>query len=232
MILACLEDDYPGNWSSTRALSIIKRDGGVEAIPALADALAAKLVPIDRTRLRQRLAMLGAAMAPNRSGQDAGAWLEHMTRGLADLPEELLLTAIDDWVKVSKFPPSVAELREMVDPKVARLRRDASRLDAIARLIASGADVPAARAPIDEWKNPAPVEAVEPCTPEQAAEIMSEFGLSSAAKEMVRTALGPPRKPTREDYLALGVDPATLDDLMGEKKSSPDAGAGVGVPEG
>lgn len=56
-----------------------------------------------------------------------------------------------------------------------------------------------------------PAEPAEPpCTPEEAARIMTELGLSSTAEETVKRHLGPPRVPTREDYIAMGVDPAVL----------------------
>lgn len=51
----------------------------------------------------------------------------------------------------------------------------------------------------------------EYCTPEQAAAIMEEFGLRSETRETIRRHLGPPRKPTRQDYIDMGVDPAVLD---------------------
>lgn len=49
-----------------------------------------------------------------------------------------------------------------------------------------------------------------PCTPEEAAAIMDELGLSRESREMIRPT-GPRRKPTRQDYIDMGIDPASLD---------------------
>jgi hypothetical protein len=48
------------------------------------------------------------------------------------------------------------------------------------------------------------------CTPEAAAAILAEMGLSSAAEQTVKRYLGAPRRPTRADYIAMGVYPADL----------------------
>lgn len=50
-----------------------------------------------------------------------------------------------------------------------------------------------------------------PCSPEQAAAIMDEYGLGTESRQTLKRHIGPPRKPTREDYIAMGVDPALLD---------------------
>jgi hypothetical protein len=58
---------------------------------------------------------------------------------------------------------------------------------------------------------PPPMENV--CTPEEAQTIMTEMGIPPAAEERITRTLGPLRKPTRADYLAMGVDPSVLDSL-------------------
>lgn len=206
--LRCDSDE----WSSTRALAEIRRDGGESEISATIARLRAGLVPMERERLRQRLTILGSAMAPGRSSEDGAAWLAHMTGGLRDLPEDILLEAIDEWVKANRWLPQVSELRELADPKADRRRRELARLDAIERLIASGADVPPAAPVSRQWppQEPEPWDEAKRCTPEQAAAIMAEFGLKAETRETLRRHLGPPRMPTAADYAALGVDPADI----------------------
>lgn len=54
------------------------------------------------------------------------------------------------------------------------------------------------------------------CTPEQAEAALREFGLLDKvrAAELRRGAKpGPLRKPTRQDYIEMGVDPAVLDEI-------------------
>ena len=56
------------------------------------------------------------------------------------------------------------------------------------------------------------------CTPEQAEQALRDVGLLDAVREAgpKRRPVGPPRKPTRQDYLDMGVDPAVLDQLGSE----------------
>lgn len=66
------------------------------------------------------------------------------------------------------------------------------------------------RAPFPWEHDDKPMPKEERCTEEQAAAIMEEFGLKSESKSKLRQHLGPPRNPTREDYIAMGVDPADI----------------------
>lgn len=212
MVRANLADGYAGEWDSARTLAVLKRDGDVSQVPALAAKAVAALAPADHNRLVQRVTALGMTMAANRPAAEATMWVRETVRLLSDLPEGVLLEVIDDLQRTSKFLPTVAEIRERAEPIVARRRKEAARLDAWARLIASGADIPPAPRVQPVWSaGPQPFDESTRCTPEQAAAIMAEMGLKSETRELLRQFSGPPRKPTRADYIALGVDPAVLD---------------------
>jgi hypothetical protein len=109
----------------------------------------------------------------------------------------------------------VGEIREKAAGPLRDRERKAARLNAVAKLIAEGADIPPAEPEMrtrgfgstaveefDESKR---------CTPEDAAAILEEFGLSSGMAKSLKRHLGSPRRPTRADYIAMGVDPAILD---------------------
>jgi hypothetical protein len=53
-------------------------------------------------------------------------------------------------------------------------------------------------------------------TPKQIEEIKAEFGLVTQPFAEKPAPTGPRRMPTREDYIALGVDPSVLDRLPGK----------------
>lgn len=56
-----------------------------------------------------------------------------------------------------------------------------------------------------------------PCSPEEAKEIMGQFRIPPLdAKPVPR---GPLRKPTRQDYLDMGVDPAVLNSIETESRA-------------
>lgn len=166
----------PETWSSIHSLAELKRDGLLERVPEEARQAKAACTPVDANRLIDRLTALGMMMAPSRPRAEAAIWLREMARLLGDLPEDILSDAIDAIVKTCKFLPTVAEIRELADPVMERRRTVAARCDAMARLLASGQPIP--DLPRFDWremvKEPEPV-----CTPEQAAEIMREFGLKA-----------------------------------------------------
>lgn len=60
------------------------------------------------------------------------------------------------------------------------------------------------------------------CTPEQAEQALRDFGLLEAVreKEPPPRPTSPPRKPTRQDYIELGVDPAVLDSIGRSMKTT------------
>lgn len=200
-----LHDGYDG-WNSTKALARLKAEGFDNQVSYLAEHHAAACRPIEREKLVKRLTALGMVMAPNRPAAEATMWVHEMTRLLRDLPEDLVCEAIDHLQKTCKFLPTVAEIRELADPALEARRRDVARLDAMARLIASGAVIPELR----KREEPEPKAAEPPCTPEQAAAIVAEFGLAVDPLERIARHSGPPRMPTRADYIALGVDPSAF----------------------
>lgn len=55
--------------------------------------------------------------------------------------------------------------------------------------------------------------APEPCTPEQARAVLDQFGIPPLDAKPVTTNRAPLRKPTRQDYLDMGVSPETLDSI-------------------
>jgi hypothetical protein len=151
-----------------------------------------------------------------------------MARLLADLAEDVLFEALDAHQRECKFLPTVAEIRERADPIMDRRRKEAARLDAMARLIASGQHIPDLRSPARE---PSPREDPRPMTAEEADQLndilrkagcWTRFRADGAtyqleAKEAAQGVrinhTGPPRKPTRQDYIDLGVDPGILDQI-------------------
>lgn len=193
-------------FSTRDALMSLKARGLLAEVPTAAARMSAALAPVDHNRLTDRLTALGMMMSPNRPPAEARIWLNEMVRLLGDLPEDILAEAIDGLVKEVKFLPTCAEIRQRAEAETSKRRRIAAQLDAMRRYMESGQPIPEPR----RWEEPPPREET-PCTPEQAAAIMEELGLKSETRAQLRAHLGPPRKPTREDYIAMGVDPAILD---------------------
>jgi hypothetical protein len=211
----CLTAECSWNYHDAVAgLARAKRDGvDVEGIPALAAKAHAALAPVESQPLIDRLTLLGMSMMHGKDAAQVQAWLHETARLLADLPEDILFDAIDECVKEHGrvFAPTVGEIRERADSALRLRQRVASRLQQVADLIASGVDVPAAD-PVKSWMSP-PEPAFreqDRCSPEDAAQILSELGISSTAAATAKRHLGPLGKPTREDYIALGVDPSSL----------------------
>jgi hypothetical protein len=203
--------EYP---AQLRALARAKHEGTLAAIPALADKAAAALVPVDHKELINRLTMLGMSMANGKDAEQIRAWLHETARLLSDLPKRVLFDAIDDCVKEPGrvFVPSVGEIREKAAASLQRQERIAARLRKLANLIAEGVELP-------EWVeptpgrfiiSPAPEPEKEVCTPEQAAAILAEFGLSSSSGAKLAGMLQPQPERTRADYIAEGRDPPPL----------------------
>lgn len=203
--------DYP---EACRALAKAKRDGFADAIPAIAASALAALAPVQPQALIDRLTMLGMSMMHGKDPAQVKAWLHETARLLSDLPQDILFTAIDECVKEPGrvFVPTVGEIREKAMEPMRTMERTAARLNRVAKLIEEGADIPPAE-PEKSWDWRNQQEVVEPnrCTPEEAAAILAEFGLKGSTAESLTRHLGAPRKPTRADYIAMGVDPATLD---------------------
>ena len=81
------------------------------------------------------------------------AWEKSFADALADLPAEALEVAVSAWIKVGKWFPKVAELRELAEPKAKEIRTLAWRLRSVA----------------EKARLPKP-----PITPEERAEIQRQ----------------------------------------------------------
>lgn len=211
------------HFDTRHALAVLKSNGQLEGVRSAAAKAMASLTPADHNRLTDRLTALGMMMAPNRPPAEARVWLNEMTRLLGDLPEDILADAIDGLVKTSKFLPTCAEIREVADELRASRARITGQLDAMARYLDSGQPIPTLRT----HERPAPKAAEQPMTPAEAEEmnrILAGIGAVTRYRsdgsryeadtlEKMKAERGPLRKPTRADYIALGVDPAILDRL-------------------
>lgn len=226
-VSSALRCAYSGEWDykdACTALAVGKRDGFDQQFPVLADEAQAALAPIPAGKLIDRLTLLGMSMMHGKSSEQVRAWMHETARLLADLPQSILFEAIDECVKEPGrvFAPTVGEIREKAAEPLRKLERTAARLRRVAMLIEEGVDVPAAEHPeARPWNRPIPdFDETQRCTPEQAASVLSEFGLRSGVLNKVAANLGPRRLPTRADYIAMGVDPAFLDRSRTSSESS------------
>lgn len=228
-----------GEWNSRTALA--KLD--TEHLPELASAtaVAQRLCrPMQHERLVQRLTALGMVMSPNRSAADGAMWVRECARLLSDIAEDVLCEAIDALQKRMKFLPTVAEIRELADPRMNSRREEFARLDAMRRYVESGQPIPKLLPP-----QPKPVmdRRGEPMTEADTTElnrILENLGVCSryrldgsryeVEKQPAKRLAYPdrPQMPTRADYISWGVDPAILD-APGSKPNGRDPAEGLGV---
>lgn len=217
-----------GEWRSDRALAIVADAGRLEDIPIVAQQLGDACLPCPAQVLIDRLTLLGMTMVPNRPPAEAKAWLHEFGRLLGDIPRDILLTSIDDLQKRLKFLPTVAEIREIADPLLDRRRKQARRSQAMVHYLESGQPIPKLSSAA-----PAPIARDEPLTAEQieransilaSARVTTRFRddgeivqVDTPKAAVTRTITGPPRQPTRADYIALGIDPAVLDRIEAEQ---------------
>lgn len=151
---------------------------------------ASRLAPASAERFRNELTACLALVAP--VGMDEPAkreWLAIAWETLKHLPADILSigakAARGKCDHPSKIVPAIlAETEELM-----RWRKTAAK-------------------PRPEFPQ---IEAPRPCTPEAAREIMEELGIPTF--DAKRPEPRPLRKPTRQDYIALGVDPAVLDQI-------------------
>jgi hypothetical protein len=164
-----------------------------------------ELEPATKADFRRELTACLALVAPSGMATEARReWLLVAWGTLRDTPTDLLKRGCEHARRVADHPAKIVpavmdEIRETWDYRRTRrseIIADQHRMTAL----------------------PPPRET--PCTPEQAAEIMAEMGLSSEAKETARKALGPRRTPTRQDYLDMGVAPDVLDQLTASKEGA------------
>ncbi len=177
--------------------------------------------PVGREVLVQRLTALGMTMAPNRPAAEATMWVHELVRLLGDIAEDVILSAIDEMQKRSRFLPTVSEIRDIADPIMARREREFRRLDAMRRYLDSGQPIPVLAPP----KRPLMDRRGEIMTEAECAELnqilekldaVSRYNPDGSRYEVARRKARPvrreqPQMPTRQDYIDMGVDPAVLD---------------------
>jgi hypothetical protein len=164
--------------------------------PGALSAAESRLVPATDEAIVQALSGCLTLVAP--TGFDKGdrkAWLAAAAMTLQGIPPTLL-----DW--------GVAHARQVVDHPSrivpAILEKVQTAWDMRKQDLTRERDAAAARRRL-------PPPEITPCTPEQAAAIMDEFPqLKAETRAGLTKHLGPPRNPTRADYLAMGVDPEVL----------------------
>lgn len=158
---------------------------------------AARLVPATQDDFRRELtATIALCMPTGFSEDDRAEWLRAAWGTLNGIPADLLALGCAHARRVCDHPAKVvpAIMREVDDLWAARKRglRSAS-----------------------ERRVEGSEEQIESATPEQIASIKAEFGIATTPYAEKPKLLGEPRKPTREDYIALGVDPTILDRITG-----------------
>lgn len=214
MVAGSLEDYYPGEWDSVRALVRLRDAGCEDQIPQLAERMREACLPCQHDRLVKRLTALGMTMAPNRPVPEATVWVHELARLLADLPEDVVYQAIDDHQRESRFLPTVAEIRERADPIMDHRRRQVARLDAMARYLRSGQTIPRLKPPEPPKKPGDPMTAAEIAETNARLERLGattryrEDGTRYQVEPKARGVARELRKPTRQDYIEMGVDPA------------------------
>lgn len=168
-------------------------------LAGLATQAAATLQPANPQWLNDRLSTMYLAMSHDTNPDKATAWLHETIRLLADIPLDIVGPAIDEAVKRSErgFLPSVGAIRAIADPQLDERRQKVARLRKMADAAVT-ATAPRVTA-----------EPFVPCSPEDAASIMQEYGIGRMAAEKVRTIdptrLRGPKSITVEDYVALGL---------------------------
>jgi hypothetical protein len=187
------------NWEPRLSLGIAKRDGQIDLVPDAASAAQLALVPVNHDRLVDRVTAHGMMMAPNRRPDEAVIWVREMCRLLGDLPEAILGEAIDEVIKTSTFLPTVAEIRAKAEPLLARKRRLAARLAAMADVIATGVEILPAAPSGRPWAATSEWVERERCTPEQVAAVLAEFPQFRGPAREVLERIADPEKQSRDE---------------------------------
>jgi len=140
-----------------------------------------------------------ATVPRNESELEARASFAKLIDDLSDVPADIVHSACRAYANepgTRFFPRGAGELRTFANPMMAQRAIRAHRLEEMAR---------ASDEVFDESTR---------CTPEEAAAIKAEFGLvTNPYPEQPKPVGTKPRMPTRDDYLALGVDPSVLNML-------------------
>lgn len=166
-VLVSLSDAYTAFNPREAARSLAEH---AKEIPSMASKMRSACVPVSHRDLTQRLTALGMTMAPNRASAEATMWLHEMTRLLSDLPKDILFHAIDECQRVNRFLPTIAEIRAIADPMFEERKKHASRLAAILNVM-DGIEPPAAQPETNRL-----------CRPDQAEQILREYGLLDAVR--------------------------------------------------
>lgn len=148
------------------------------------------------TILSPILALVGAA---GMSQDDRREWLAAATDALQHIPHDLLSAAAASAKQACDHPSKVIPfiIRE-TEASIAFRRRALADWEQRYR---------------EHYALPAPGESR--CTGQEAAEIIDKEcpWVRQGQEAPVKVHRGPPRMPTRADYIALGVDPAVLDQI-------------------
>jgi ketosteroid isomerase-like protein len=178
-------------WTAGVALAGLS-EADIDRLPtAIANAQAAFHCDIEW--LANRLTVLWLAAGYRKGEAQATAWLGETIRLLSHVPTDIISAAIDQAVVQSErgFIPTVGEILKIASPALEKRRQALSRLEV---MIAAASALPA------KASDPEPV-----CTPEEAAEILSDVGMASVVRAMDPVAQTPPAEPTLDDYIALGL---------------------------
>jgi len=130
--------------------------------------------------------------------EEARARFRLLRQAVETVPVGILREAAAKYAAENKwFPTAVAELLAYVTPLVEDRRRTAHRLMRLA-------DAAEAQAEHERRVKD------DPLTPEAAAAIIDEFNLRPESTARIVRHEGPPKMPTRADYLAMGIDPDAI----------------------
>ncbi|MBB5709319.1 hypothetical protein [Sphingomonas xinjiangensis] len=158
----------------------------------------AKLAPASTADFRTQLTACLTLVAPTgMTPEDRTEWLRAAWGALKDIPPDLLEAGCELARETCDHPSKIVPAIIKATDQVWRKRKgDRARVLATLAL------------PAEE---PVTVDPDELCTPEQAAAIIAELGLKmDDAPARQRAHKGPPTAPTREWYIARGVDPADI----------------------
>lgn len=211
----CTSQAYHLLNSGDRAAAVLALSPAVrEALPVAVAYADQRMEPTDPETVMARVSAVLALTAA--TGMTPGArteWLTAAADALKGIPRDLL----DRGVTVARsrvdHPRQIvpAILAEVKDAWLAR-RGERAALRALSQLTAAPPD-----------PSPPPAR----CTPDEARAIMAAHGIAPGADPTRPTRMSggtgiPGRRPSRADYLRMGVDPAVLDQIEAEA-----AGAGV-----
>ena len=145
----------------------MRRDNFAGDVTEAAARLHRGLQPVAYSWLKERLTMLWEHKPKAEAQREAKAagWLGETVRFLMDYPQDILAHAIDAAATNNSYLPDVSEIRAVADPILNKRKLCAARLRDMAQPVA---DTPAIAEP-------------HQCTPEQAADIIKEFGLKLRA---------------------------------------------------